>query len=105
MNFKVFNDGFQCRKCDANVPPQKGSCRNHCPQCLHSMHVDANFPGDRASKCHGLMKPISVTQSGKKGWILLHECEKCSVIARNKMADDDNMKLAAELSRNPTHEA
>ena len=48
------------------------------------------------------MKPIGVTQSGKKGWILLHECTKCGVIIRNKMADDDNMVLAARLSQNPT---
>jgi hypothetical protein len=47
------------------------------------------------------MKPISVTQDGKKGWILLHECQKCGKTIRNKMADDDNMELAAELSRNP----
>jgi hypothetical protein len=105
MNFTVINESFQCGKCGMQVPAQQGSCRNHCTQCLYSMHVDAKYPGDRASDCHGLMKPISVTQSGKKGWILLHECEKCGVIIRNKMADDDNMTLAAELSRNPTHEA
>jgi len=63
------------------------------------MHLDAKFPGDRASKCHGLMKPIGLTQSGKKGWILLHECIKCGVATRNKMANDDNMELATELSR------
>lgn len=45
------------------------------------------------------MKPIGVTQSGKKGWILLHKCLKCGKIARNKMAEDDNMELAAELSK------
>jgi len=47
------------------------------------------------------MKPIGITQSGKKGWILLHKCTKCGKTIRNKMADDDNMELAAELSRNP----
>jgi hypothetical protein len=46
------------------------------------------------------MEPIGVTQSGKKGWILLHKCTKCGVIIRNKMADDDNMVLAAQLSTN-----
>ena len=101
MNFTVINEAFQCRNCTAEVPPQSGSCRNHCPQCLHSLHVDAISPGDRASKCHGLMKPIGITQSGKKGWILLHKCTKCGKTIRNKMADDDNMELAAELSRNP----
>jgi len=101
MNFTVINQGFQCGNCGAKVSKQKGSCRNHCPMCLYSMHVDAVFPGDRASKCKGLMKPIGVTQSGKKGWIVLHECTKCGAINRNKMANDDNMVLASELSRNP----
>jgi len=65
------------------------------------MHVDQVYPGDRASNCKGMMKPIAVTQSGKKGWILLHECQKCRKTIRNKMAEDDNMILAAEISRNP----
>lgn len=104
MNFTVINEGFQCRNCGAQVPTQDGSCRNHCNQCLYSRHVDAKFPGDRASNCGGLMKPIGVTQSGKKGWILLHECVKCGKTIRNKMANDDNMELAAELSRTPIDE-
>ncbi|MFA6024280.1 MAG: RNHCP domain-containing protein [Candidatus Gracilibacteria bacterium] len=102
MNFTVINEGFQCGNCGSAVAPQRGSCRNHCTECLYSLHVDAAFPGDRASNCKGLMKPIGVTQSGKKGWILLHECTKCSVTIRNKMANDDNMVLAARLSTNPT---
>lgn len=101
MNFTVINQGFQCLFCKKEVPPQKGSCRNHCPSCLYSLHVDAVYPGDRASKCHGLMKPTGVTQSGKKGWILLHQCTKCGVVIRNKMANDDNMVLASNISRNP----
>lgn len=104
MNFTVRNDPFQCRNCKAEVPPQEGSCRNHCPHCLFSLHVDALSPGDRSSKCQVLMEPIGVTQSGKKGWILLHKCIKCGLVIRNKMADDDNMKLAAELSKNPLYE-
>jgi hypothetical protein len=101
MNFTVINDAFQCGNCNAEVPALPGSCRNHCNNCLFSMHVDAKYPGDRASNCHGLMRPIGLTQTGKKGWIVLHECTKCGVTIRNKMADDDNMELAAELSRNP----
>lgn len=104
MNFNVINEGFQCGNCSAQVPPQQGSCRNHCTQCLTSRHVDAEFPGDRASKCLGLMKPIGLTQSGKKGWIVLHECIKCGRTIRNKLADDDNMDLAITLSRNPIDE-
>lgn len=101
MNFIVINEPFQCLNCGASVEPQEGSCRNHCPQCLYSLHVDAEFPGDRASTCSALMAPIGLTQSGKKGWILLHKCTKCGRTIRNKLADDDNMELAIALSRQP----
>jgi hypothetical protein len=101
VNFTVINNGFQCLKCGHKNLPLEGSCRNHCTACLYSRHVDAVFPGDRASNCQGLMEPISVTKSGKKGWILLHKCQKCGETKCNKMADDDNMVLAADLSRNP----
>ncbi|QQR55401.1 RNHCP domain-containing protein [Candidatus Peregrinibacteria bacterium] len=101
MNFIVINQPFQCLNCGAQVPRQEGSCRNHCKSCLYSQHVDAEFPGDRASNCGALMAPIGLTQSGKKGWILLHKCTKCFRIVRNKLADDDNMDLAIALSRNP----
>jgi hypothetical protein len=98
MNFIVINESFQCSNCKSEVPKLKGSCRNHCPFCLHSLHVDADFPGDRASECHALMSPIGLTQSSKKGWILLHECKKCGHTMKNKMAEDDNMELAAKIS-------
>jgi hypothetical protein len=48
------------------------------------------------------MKPIGMTQSGKKGYILLHECTKCGVKIRNKVADDDSMDAVIALSRFPT---
>lgn len=101
MNFIVRNEDFQCLKCHARVAQLSGSCRNHCNFCLYSQHLDAEFPGDRASHCHGLMQPIALTQSGKKGFILLHKCIKCGLEIRNKMANDDNMSLAAEISKNP----
>ncbi len=104
MNFNVINEAFQCGNCGKEVPPQKGSCRNHCKHCLTSRHLDAVFPGDRASPCQALMKPIGLTQSGKKGFILLHECIKCGRTIKNKLADDDNMELAITLSQNPIEE-
>ncbi|MBI4127312.1 RNHCP domain-containing protein [Candidatus Peregrinibacteria bacterium] len=101
MNFISLNESFQCLNCSARNVRHPSSCRNHCTQCLYSRHLDAEFPGDRASACEGLMAPTNVTRSGKKGWILLHKCLKCGVLTRNKMADDDNMTLAAEISKNP----
>ncbi|EYB68227.1 hypothetical protein DEIPH_ctg025orf0073 [Deinococcus phoenicis] len=83
------NNAFICAHCGASVQPlQNGSVRNHCPECLHSLHVDVQ-PGDRASDCHGVMVPVGVEQSGKKGWVILYRCQKCGFTGRNKAALDD----------------
>lgn len=83
------NHGFACAHCGAQVRPlTNGSVRNHCPVCLYSLHVDVQ-PGDRASDCHGLLRPVGVEQSGKKGWVILYRCEKCGGTGRNRAALDD----------------
>ncbi|GIO27352.1 RNHCP domain-containing protein [Ornithinibacillus bavariensis] len=80
------NTAFQCGNCGANVMPlTNGSYRNHCPFCLFSKHLD-NQPGDRLSNCQGLMRPISLDYSGKKGYQIIHECIKCGKLQRNKVA-------------------
>ncbi len=52
---------FPCKNCGhVVVPAGAGSAhRNHCPNCLCSLHVDEE-PGDRASACGGLMEPVAV---------------------------------------------
>ena len=83
------NNPFTCLHCGREVLPlENGSVRNHCPHCLYSLHVDV-FPGDRASECGGLLEPIGVEQSPKKGWVLLHRCQQCGFEGRNKAAPDD----------------
>lgn len=83
------NQGFVCAHCGAAVPPlQNGSVRNHCPRCLHSRHLDV-FPGDRAADCGGLMVPVAVEHSAKKGWVIVHRCQACGHQGRNKAALDD----------------
>ena len=83
------NNGFACAYCGQDVPPlQNGSYRNHCPFCLHSLHVDV-FPGDRANDCHGLLEPIGAAYSGKKGWVVVHRCGRCGEVRRNKAALED----------------
>lgn len=97
------NTGFVCAHCKSEVPPlANGSYRNHCPYCLYSLHVDIN-PGDRASDCGGKLAPVGVEHSGKKGWIILHKCESCDSLRRNKAALDDpdvpdDYELILELS-------
>lgn len=91
MTFIPRQEQFICEHCDYEVQPlQHGTCRSHCPKCLYSKHVD-NDPGDRASDCLGLMQPASIDQSGKKGFIIIHRCEKCGVVKRNKAAPDDEL--------------
>ncbi len=83
------NQGFTCAHCGAQVTPlENGSVRNHCPVCLWSVHLD-DFPGDRASACGGLLEPVGVEHSGKKGWVIVHRCQTCGVIRKNKAALDD----------------
>lgn len=45
---------FTCRVCGRKVVPGGAGSdhRNHCPNCLSSLHVD-NEPGDRAADCGG----------------------------------------------------
>ena len=61
------NDTFSCRVCDRLVfpTPTGGDHRNHCPNCLSSLHVDQE-PGDRAADCGGIMDP-SGCGCGKRG--------------------------------------
>lgn len=92
------NESFICQQCGFSVPEATKTCRNHCPQCLYSLHVDGPTPGDRKSNCHGLMAPIALEQSGK-GYIIVHRCEDCGMIRRNKVLEDDCWDRVIELSQ------
>lgn len=48
--FTEIDEEFICENCCKEVSKLGYSCRNHCPYCLHSKHVDIN-PGDRAEEC------------------------------------------------------
>ena len=83
------NEGFVCKHCGAKVRPlASGSYRNHCPRCLWSRHVDV-IPGDRASQCCGMMRPIAVHANARRGWMIVHRCTRCGVVRRNKTALGD----------------
>ena len=95
---KKINEGFICLHCGNKNEKANQTCRNHCTKCLFSRHVDESDPGDRLSKCLGLMAPVAVDQNGKKGLIIVHKCLECGKIQKNKAADDDNMDLLINLS-------
>ena len=82
------NTGFICEQCGKDVyPVTNGRYRNHCPFCLYSMHLDI-IPGDRASLCKALMKPVQLTYKSKKSWQIIHLCLKCGVKKACRVAED-----------------
>ena len=82
------NDPFTCEACGAVVPPRQRGCRNHCPVCLVSKHVDV-FPGDRANACKGLMDAVDYELDGKKGLVLIFRCRRCQELLRTMAAHED----------------
>ena len=86
---------FTCKVCGRMVVPHGAGSnhRNHCPNCLCSLHVD-NEPGDRAADCGGLMEPVAVWVRKGNEWSIIHRCRRCGVLHTNRVAADDNpMKL------------
>ncbi len=63
--------------------------RNHCPHCLHSLHLDIK-PGDRRSGCRGVMEPVAVWVREGGEWAIIHRCASCGVFRSNRIAGDDN---------------
>ena len=88
-NFTEIDEEFICENCGTKVGKLGYSCRNHCPSCLYSKHVDKN-PGDREEECHGMLEPIDIEINSKKGYIIVFKCIKCGAIRKNKVAEDDN---------------
>jgi hypothetical protein len=69
-------------------PLKNGSPRNHCPECLWSLHVD-RVPGDRAESCGGEMEPVELEGSSAAGFTIVFRCRRCGAVRRNRAAHDD----------------
>ena len=100
--FSKNDASFVCVNCGKEVPPLGYTSRNHCPYCLWSVHVDVN-PGDRANECRGILRAVGAMPDAKKGYIIVHRCEKCGKTVRNKAAHEakvqpDNLKLLISLT-------
>lgn len=86
----VKNDNeFICVNCNKKVEKLKYTSRDHCNHCLHSIHIDIT-PGDRANDCLGLLEPINVIDTAKKGKVIIYRCKKCGQELRNIVASDDS---------------
>ena len=79
------HDSFTCKVCDRLCTPQNAGSdhRNHCPNCLSSLHVDIE-PGDRASDCGGIMEPIAVWVRKNGEWAIIHRCKRCGALSSMK---------------------
>ena len=89
--FSKNDNGFICVNCKRAVLPLGYTSRNHCPFCLCSLHVDIN-PGDRANDCRGTLRPISALPDAKRGYIIIHKCDRCGEVVRNKAAHEANVQ-------------
>lgn len=93
------SESFKCRNCKAfiGMPLTGGRHRNHCPNCLWSLHVDLKTPGDRASDCRSLMEPIGVLARRNGEQAVVHRCRGCGVERHCRAAADDNPLLFMKL--------
>lgn len=93
----VKNDNeFNCINCGKRIEKLKYTSRDHCNSCLYSLHVDV-FPGDRANECKGILVPINVIQTSKKGQVVIYRCSKCGVEVRNIVAQDDDRETIYKI--------
>ena len=88
---------FVCNFCGFLVSPLGYTSRDHCPNCLKSVHIDIN-PGDRANDCKGELLPIDVKLNTKKGTVIVYQCQKCGKIHNNKTAVDDNYETVLAVA-------
>lgn len=100
--FSKNDSGFVCAHCGRTVEPLGYTSRNHCPFCLWSIHIDEN-PGDRACECLGLLEPIRVEPDPRRGYIIVHRCQKCGAIRRCRAAHEakrqpDDLDLLIRLT-------
>jgi len=87
-------EDFTCENCGKEI--HGNGYTNHCPFCLYSKHVDIN-PGDRASICGGLMKPVAI-ENRKGEYIITHRCTRCGQEKHNKSVPEDNFDLIIKIA-------
>lgn len=88
---KTINETFICLHCGKKIEKAEKTCRNHCPFCFASKHVDGDIPWDRATTCHGEMYPVAYEMKNSEIRILF-ECSKCGKKHWNKRASDDEIE-------------
>lgn len=97
--FTMKDENFICENCGNQVSKLNYTARDHCPYCLYSKHVDI-MPGDRENDCQGLLEPIKI-EKFKNTYKIIYKCQKCHELHKNIIANDDDINLIIELSKNP----
>ncbi|MFG2673174.1 RNHCP domain-containing protein [Streptomyces sp. NPDC048445] len=98
---------FRCAGCrlEVSLDAPGTTHRNHCPNCLSSLHVDRRVPGDRAADCRGRMEALCLSARPDGEWMIIHECLSCGELSANRVAGDDNalalLRLALKPLRDP----
>ena len=95
-------ESFTCRLCGRLVVSAGAGSghRNHCPNCLTSLHVDEE-PGDRSADCGGVMEPIGVWVRRGGEWAVIHRCRRCGKLSSNRSAADDNPLKLMSIALRP----
>lgn len=93
-NFIKKKEDFGCGNCGEKVCGD--GYTDHCPKCLWGKHVDEEIPGDRASECRALMKPIETNYQGGK-FKIHYKCTGCSHEFWVRENEGDNRELLIGL--------
>jgi DNA-directed RNA polymerase subunit RPC12/RpoP len=98
----VLTDTFPCVRCGLTVTvlAADGSRRNHCPSCLHSLHVLDRVEGG-PSECGARMVPISIAVLRTGDWMIIHRCTRCAELTSNPICADDNQLILMRMAVRP----
>ncbi|WP_345387272.1 RNHCP domain-containing protein [Nonomuraea salmonea] len=73
--------------------PPDGTRRNHCPSCLHSLHLQ--------DECRSRMIPISIAVLRTGEWMIIHRCTRCGELTSNPICGDDNQLILMRMAVRP----
>jgi hypothetical protein len=91
---------FVCLHCQAMVEAGGTVIRDHCPECLRSLHVD-RIPGDRGADCGGILDPVDMSLEGGGRIVILYRCRRCGASQRNRAHPADQLPAGLRLPGSP----
>ncbi|MEV0587998.1 RNHCP domain-containing protein [Nonomuraea sp. NPDC050310] len=93
---------FTCTRCGLTVTTlaPDGVRRDHCPTCLHSLHVTDHVQGG-PSECRSRMAPISIAVLRNGDWMLIHRCSGCGELTSSPVRGDDNQLILLRMAVRP----